>query len=31
MTYMPSPEQLQAEIERQKEIYYLKEQSEDEE
>lgn len=31
MTYMPSPEQLRAEIERQKEIYYLKEQSEDEE
>ncbi len=31
MTYMPSPEQLRAEIERQKEIFYLKEQSEDEE
>lgn len=31
MTYMPSPEQLSAEIKRQKEIYYLKEQSEDEE
>lgn len=31
MTYMPSPEQLRAEIERQKEIYYLKEQSEYEE
>ncbi len=31
MTYMPSPEQLRAEIERQKEIYYLKEQSENEE
>ncbi len=31
MTYMPSPEQLRAEIERQKEIYYLKEHSEDEE
>ena len=31
MTYMPSPDQLRAEIERQKEIYYLKEQSEDEE
>lgn len=28
MTYMPSPEQLRAEIERQKAIYYLKEQSE---
>lgn len=31
MTYMPSPEQLRAEIERQKEIFFLKEQSEDEE
>lgn len=31
MTYMPSSEQLRAEIERQKEIYYLKELSEDEE
>lgn len=31
MTYMPSPEELRAEIERQKAIYYLKEQSEDEE
>lgn len=30
MTYMPSAEQLRAEIERQKEIFYLKEQAEDE-
>lgn len=31
MTYMPSPEQLRAEIERQKEIFYLQEQSKDDE
>ena len=31
MTYMPSPEQLRAEIERQKEIFYLQEQSGDDE
>lgn len=31
MTYMPSPEQLRAEIERQKEIYFLKELSANEE
>lgn len=31
MTYMPTPEQLRAEIERQKEIFYLKEQTENEE
>ncbi|MDE6693087.1 MAG: DUF1016 domain-containing protein, partial [Muribaculaceae bacterium] len=30
MTLMPSPEQLRAEIERQKEIFYIKQQSEDE-
>lgn len=31
MTYMPSPEQLRAEIERQKEIFYLQQQSKDDE